>query len=294
VPYRRFRNPRRAAPCGAVRASLCARTAALACVLACGLALALAAGCGLKTPPRPLSEVLPPPAGVRAWQREAMLQVAWQLPDAAQQERYRGVRAFDVRVRARPLLCVECPLKLSLERRVALQDEALERQGGWVFLELPWPAEAGRAAVEVRTRFGLGLGPPSASVVVEAAGPIPAPALAWRWAGAATGPGARSVQFYWEPARERVVQSIGPDGQPRERVQTYRVNLYRRVAPAAWPALPINGEPIPGAERTVPPLQAEFPPDASGEAFRARFVDQFGNEGPPSPEVVIPLEARRP
>jgi hypothetical protein len=280
VPYRRGRCRRR---CGVALA---------ACAV--GLALGALAACGLKTPPRPLSEVLPPTAGLRAWQREAEVLVTWQLPEPAQQERFRGLRGFVLTVQERPELCPDCPPGPQREIALGAEAPALQRQGARVFYVLPFPAHAGRMSVGVRTRFGLGLGPAGALVAVERAGEIPVPALAWRWSGSSEAAGARSVQFYWEARQERIVQVIGTDGQPRERVQFYGANLYRRVVPGPWPPLPLNAVPLQGASWIVPPLQAEFPKEATGEAYQLRFVDQFGNEGAASAEVLIPLSGRRP
>ena len=266
----------------------CVRVAAL------GAALWAAWGCGLKAPPRPLSEVLPPTAGLRAWQREASVMVSWQLPDAGRQQRYGGLRGFVLTVQSQPLLCLECPAGSPQEVQIPADAPALQRQGASLFYALPLAADAGRIAVSLRTRFGLGLGPQAGPVVVERAGAIPLPDLAWRWSGSGEGSGARSVQFYWETRQERLVQVIGEDGQPRERAQSYRANLYRRVLPGLWPPEPLNGQPLQAASWIVPPLQAEFPPNATAEAYVLRYVDQFGNEGPASPEVLIPLSGRRP
>jgi hypothetical protein len=264
---------------------------ALAAVM--GLALALGA-CGLKTPPRPLTSVLPAPAEVHAWQREAQVIVAWRLPEPGLQERYHGLRGFELWVQSRPLLCVECPPSEPKRLSLPLSAPGLQRQGSLVFYPLPLAPDVGALGVQVLTRFGLGLGPPSEAARVERVGTIPLPALAWQWEGGSEGAGARSVLFYWRPARERIVQMIGTDAQPHERVQYYRANLYRRVPPAPWPPLALNDAPLETNHWVVPPLQAEFPPGATAEAYTLRFVDQFGNEGPASPEVLVPLSGRRP
>jgi hypothetical protein len=265
---------------------------------ALGAALLLAPACGLKTPPRPLSEVLPPPTGVRAWQRESALVVSWLLPDSKAQEKFGGVRGFELELSERPRLCPQCPASAPRELALSNDSTALQRQGTRLLHALPLAETAGRVSVRVRTRFGLGLGPYAAPAVVERAGPIPAPTLSWRWSGGGQGGapvgGARSVQFFWEPPQESIAPLPGQEGPLRARPQTYRANLYRRVPPAPWPPLPLNPAPLEEATWTVPPLQAEFPPEATGEAYLLRYVDRFGNEGAASPEVLIPLAGRRP
>ena len=262
----------------------------------CALALALSGtvACGLKTPPRPVSEVLPPTAGVRAWQREESVVVNWQMPDVTQQERYGGLLGFELSLQAWQRLCLDCLAPATVRQRVPLRAPGLTRQGAMLFYTIPLAADVGRLFLQVHTRFGLGLGPPGTPVQVERADPMPVPDLSWRWAGGGQAGSARSVQFFWQIPRERIVQSIGTDGQPREHALYYRANLYRRVPPSQWSALPLNGQPLEQPQWIVPPLQAEFPPEATGEAYRLRFVDQAGNEGPPSPELLIPLAGRRP
>ncbi len=261
---------------------------------ALGMALGGTVACGLKTAPRPVSEVLPPTTGVRAWQREESVVVTWQMPDASQQERFGGLLGFELVLQARPRLCLDCPLPAPVRQRLPLRAPGLLRQGAVLFYTVSLAAQTGRVSLQVRTRFGLGLGPPGTLVQVERADEMPVPALSWRWAGGGEAGIARSVQFSWQTPRERIVQAIGTDGQPHERALYYRVNLYRRVPPESWPALPLNGQPLVEQQWIVPPLQAEFPPDATGEAYVLRFVDQHGNEGAPSPEVLIPLAGRRP
>ncbi|HKI98905.1 MAG TPA: hypothetical protein VKB51_10565 [bacterium] len=258
------------------------------------VALLALGACGLKTPPRPLSEVLPAPDGLRAWQREGAVIVSWQVPNAAALADFGGLRGFELWVQPRPLLCLDCVLPEPTRHRLPLDGAGLQVQGAQAYYALPLPADAGQLNLRVSTRFGLGLGPASAPVMVERAAEIPAPQLAWRWVGRGPDAGARSVQFYWPAVRERIVQMIGTDGLPREQVQDYRANLYRRVPPAPWPMQPLNGAPLPATHWIVPPLQAEFPAGATAEAYTLRFVDHFGNEGAASPEVLIPLTGRRP
>jgi hypothetical protein len=267
--------------------------AAAACGLAVLLGTLVAPGaCGLKTAPRPLDRVLPPTDGVRTWQREGDAIVAWVAPGELQLTRYHGLRGFELWLQPRPLLCLECALPEPRRVKLPASGAPLRQQGSSFFYALPLDAEVGQLTVRVSTRFGLGLGPPSPPAVLERAAAIPRPRLDWQWAGA--GAGARSVLFYWQAVQERIVQVIGTDAQPRERTKYFRANLYRRLPPADWPPLPLNGEPLQTAHWVVPPLQAEFPPGTTDEGYSLRFVDQFGNEGPPSPEVLIPLSGRRP
>jgi hypothetical protein len=260
------------------------------------LALPLAAaGCGLRTEPRPLSQVLPASEGLRAWQREDALTVSWPVPGGALAERFGGVRGVELAVRVWPLLCPECPPPTA--RRLWLPADApeLEHHGGRVYLALPLEPEAGRLRLELRVRYGKGLAPRGPAVVVERAGEIPTPDLRWRPAareGAAPVVGARTVQFYWTPVQARIVYVVGADGHPREQVRHYRANLYRRIPPAPWPPAPLNAAPLAGVEWTVPPVQASFPTEAPGEEYHLRFVDVSGNEGPPSPSVLVPLPGR--
>lgn len=264
----------------------------LALLVALAVAAALGA-CGLKTPPQPLSEVLPATSGVQAWQREGDVIIAWNPPSPSSKARYGGLRGYALWVQARPLLCPDCPPESP--RRVHLQagDPALHAEAGRVFYRWPLGPQAGQLSLRVSTRYGIGQGPASPVVRVMRAGAIPVPALHWRWVGGQAG-GARAVQFYWPAVQERIVQVIGSDAVPREQVLDYRANLYRRVPPAAYPLLPLNPRPLTTAHFIVPPLQSG-PASATGaEAYELRFVDQFGNEGPPSPEAQVPLAGQRP
>jgi hypothetical protein len=241
--------------------------------------------------------VLPPSEGLRAWQREDALAVSWPVPAEAPAERFGGLRGVELAVWTWPVLCPDCPPPAP--RRLWLPEDApaLERHGGRVYTSLPLAPDAGRLRLELRVRYGKGLAPPGQAVLVERAGEIPAPDLHWRpAAGADAAPvaAARTVQFYWTPVRARIVYVVETDGHPREQVQHYRANLYRRVPPEPWPPAPLNAEPLAGTEWTLPPVQASFPPEATGEEYRLRFVDSFGNEGAPSPSVRVPLPGRSP
>lgn len=261
--------------------------------LLAALALALlAGGCGYRTPPRPLSEVIPPTADVRAWQRGDDVVVAWAAPDRARQGRYDGVTGYVLVIGIEPLLCPQCPPGEPRTVAVAGDDPALVAQGGTLYYHLPWPADAGRLRIQVRTRYGLGPSPPGKAVVVERAGDIPPPELHWRRVGG--GGASAPLQFYWEARRERIVQIIGADGRPRERIVHYRANLYRRTPPQPWPPAPLNGRPLTETAWQVASLGASLPPTVPGEDYVLRYVDQFGNEGPPSEPVRIPRPAGAP
>lgn len=254
-------------------------------------------GCGLKTAPRPLSEVMKPTADVEARQRGDEVLVSWLAPDGGQVERFDRLEGFDLWVQARPMLCLECPPQSPARVELEGDDPALVQQGARYYYALRLPPDAGRLSVDVRTRFGVGTTPAGIPAIVERAADIPAPELRWRWVGRPEGAeqpaNSRSVQFYWEAPRERIVQVIDATGRPWERVVQYRANLYRRVAPEPWPLQPLNGAPLEVTQWIVPSLQPDFPDDAAGEAYELRYVDRFGNEGPPSPEVLIPLPEDR-
>lgn len=250
--------------------------------------------CGLKTPPQPLSEVLPAPTGVHAWQRDGGVIVRWGPPTPKQREKYGGVRGYELWIQARPLLCPDCAPATPRRVRVVATDPALHGEAGALFYGWQLGPQVGELTVRVSTRFGIGQGPASKPVRVVRAGAIPTPVLHWRWEGGTAASGPRLVQFYWPAVQERIVQFIGTDAVPREHALNYRANLYRRVPPADWPTLPLNPTPVTASHLTVPPLQSGSSHGAKTEAYQLRFVDQFGNEGPPSAEVRVPLSGREP
>lgn len=260
--------------------------------------LALAAGCGLKTAPQPLSTILPSVQGLRAWQQGAGLRLSWPDPGGAAARRYGGLEGFEVAIEARPGPCVDCELPDAVTHELAADAPRLERGSGRVFVTFAWPEGMERLQVRLRVEYGAGLAPSTLPVVAERAGRIPGTELGWRWAdgGGDESPrtGARAVLLYWQQPLEGTERTLGPDGRPHESERRYGANVYRRVAPAPWPPGPLNGEPLRARQWIVPPLQAEFPARATGEEFRVRLVDRFGNEGPASPPVRVPLTGRRP
>lgn len=286
----RTKGPLRLMPCLAAPGGLSDRTPGPFRVWLLALALCAAlSACGLKTPPKPLSEVVPPTADVGAWQRERDIIVSWLPPSPNQEEKYGGLRGYELWFQPRPLLCLDCPPESPTRVRLKHDDPSLHLESGKVFYQRPLGPDVGQVNVRVSTWYGVGLGPGSEAVQVERAGAIPAPVLQWRWVIGPKGMPQRSVLFYWQAVQERIVQIIGRDAVPHEEVQDYRANLYRRVPPAPWPILPVNSEPITVAHWIVPPLGAPSPSSKAVEAFQLRLVDQFGNEGPPSLEVRIPL-----
>lgn len=264
---------------------------------AVSLAVAILSGCGLKTPPRPVGQVLPPTAGFQVRQRPSEALISWIVPSQADGDRFGGLRGYRLLLHRLPLFCADCPPEERFRIDVPADAPELAREGGRVYYALPLDPPA-LLSVRLVTVYGIGSNKATAPVILEPSVDIPVAKLNWRWAverpAGTAAPGPRAVQFFWETPRERLVQVIGPDGRPREREQRYRANLYQRLPPQPWPVTPLNPRPVAGTQWIMPPLRPRLPEQATREEYILRLVDQFESEGPPSPTVEIPIAARSP
>ena len=253
----------------------------------------LAAGaCGKRTAPLPIAGTLPVPAGLKAWQREARVMVAWRIVVGEQAEGHGGLEGFELLVERLPLNCPACPpderreLALPLHERKPAHgiggDSAYMLQGGWAYFDFTPPPQPVTWRFRVAARFGAGTGRHSATVFLETPARVPAHRLRWEQAGGGkAAEGFRAVRLYWRARRERIVRTITNERVMVQQDRFYRVNLYRRAAGGVWPQRPLNVHPVEAGQLVVRVA------DAEAVAFQLRLVDQFGNEGPASPPVSI-------
>jgi hypothetical protein len=291
------------------------RLAGAALLAALGIGLS---ACGVQTPPRPASSLLPPMENVQARRQPEGALLSWPAPDVELAQRYGGVTGFRLLVEDLPLLCGACP---PTERRtVALRagSEALEAQGGRIFHRMALSDDDALVRIRVVTEYGIGLGRPSRPVTLEALAKVPVEPLHWERVryppgaepagtapaatpgtsppagAAASAGGTQAVRLYWEPRRERVISVIQSDGQATERDEYYRGNLYRRVPPAPWPLAPLNVKPLAVPQLILPLFRSGQAGRGATAEFTLRLVDHFGNEGPPAPPITVPLDPDAP
>ena len=252
--------------------------AGLACVL---LAVAAGAGCGRKTAPRPMFEVLPTPGGLRAWQREGRALVAWPVPAGNTAAAHGGVEGFELLIERLPRDCPSCPPEQAREVELPLASPELRVEGRRAHYGFDLPAGPALWRFRVAVRFDAGTTRPSPMVTLETPATVPAHGLSW---GRVPGRGKmpQAVRLYWRLRRERVVRVITGQGAMVEEERFYRANLYRRKPGQPWPLRPINVQPLETGQQILP-----RPRDGPAE-FTLRLVDQFGNEGPAAPPVLIP------
>ncbi len=74
------------------------------------LAVAILSGCGLKTAPRPVGQVLPPVAGFQVRQRPSEALISWIVPSQADGDRFGGLRGYR-------LLCTACRYSARIARQ---------------------------------------------------------------------------------------------------------------------------------------------------------------------------------
>ena len=288
---------------------------------AVAMAIALAAGgCGFKTPPRPAVEALPPTADFLVRQRGGTLLVSWRPVEPKAAERFGGVRGYRFLLQRHPVFCGVCPpdssRTVTINNATTLATAAsqageseLRREGGRLIYRLSGKPGAGGfsgggpALLRVRmvTVYGSGENRPTGPALLEPPAPMAAPRLMWRWTGAAQGrpdPTAlREAQLYWKKQREGVLRVIGADGLPFERETFLRANLYRRPAPAPWPLTPLNSQPLDTGRWSVTRIGEAREAKAlepGGVEYVLRWIDRFGNEGPPSTPVRIGQPEHRP
>ncbi len=186
--------------------------------------------------------------------------------------RFGGVKGYRLVLERSPLFCTECPPEQRGQVTLAATDKALVFEAGRYFFRLAdqQAAPAGfLLKVGVVTLFGRGENVSTRPALLEPAGTIPAPLLMWR----PDAGGERLGRFFWTPVREGVEMVIGKDGRPRRRERTFRANLYRRTRDR-WPMHPQNAQPLTADHWVVGAT--------GGGEYRLRWVDRFGNEGPPS------------
>ncbi len=258
--------------------------------LAAGLVL-LVAGCGLRTAPQPLSRLIPPPPGLRIWNRDGQVLVAWQPLSPRLVARWEGVVAYRLSVARLPLGCAECnPLD---QHELALppdSPELIQDPGATVYRFTPsGPPATWRVRVSVK--FSGGFSTDSPPVFLDAVGTIPSQELLWERVGPQTlgADGNPAIRLYWRARRERIVHVVTATGGQLDQDLMYHVNLYRRVPPAAWPELPFNPKPLTGLFWMGPEPSSFSYPAARSVEYRLRLVDQLGNEGPASESVSIPI-----
>lgn len=245
------------------------------------LALLAAGGCGLRTPPRPATQVLPRVEDVQVRQRAEMAVLSWPQPDGA--ERYGGVTGYRVLRERLPPFCAACaPEALP---PVVLTEEApeLEYRRGRIHYPLALEAPPERLRVRVVRRYNAGSAAPSAPVLLEPAVDIPAPELQ-------AGPGPDGgVVLSWPQRQAREVTVLEAGGTPTREVRYYRVNVYRARPDGSWPLVPENREPL-----ATPPFAVAGPAEGETVAYTVRYVDELNNEGPPAPVLQLPRDGAQP
>ena len=265
-----------------------------AVVLCAGVAMMLSLpGCGRRTDPQPAARTFPPTGAVKVWQRENRILVSWLMPASPVVQRLGGLEEFEVRVERLPLDCFACGPDSVQRVRLAPDAPGLRVEAGRVFYEFPLPAEPAAWRITVLTRFEAGSGAPSTVKLLEGIARVPAPELEWGWAeGAAPSQPSGDVVLFWKPRRERIVHVISAGGAVANREQFFRANVYQRRTGERWPFLPLNKQPLRVRRWTVP--AARIGPDQPPVEFTLRLVDQFGNEGPVAPPVLLPPASARP
>lgn len=276
--------------------------AVLALVIAAPLA---AGGCGFKTAPRPAVEALPPTGDFQVRQRGDALLVSWRAVEPEAAGRFGGVRGYRFVLQRHPVFCGVCPPESTRTVRVRADGKALRREGGRIAYRLSGRPGAGDTSgpgpallrVRMITLYGSGENRPTAPALLEPPAPMAAPRLMWRWmdarqmpSGLSAAPGLRVAQLYWKARREGVLRVIGSGGRPSERKVFLRANLYRRVPPAPWPLTPLNPEPLDTGRWRVTHSRGageNAAPEPGGVEYVLRWIDRFGNEGPPSQAVRI-------
>ncbi|MCZ6646830.1 MAG: hypothetical protein O7B79_11385 [SAR324 cluster bacterium] len=248
----------------------------------CGV-VAAGGACGRQTPPRPVSEVLPRPEGLVAWQREGRVLVAWPMPSAQTAQRLGGVEGFVLLIERLPRDCPSCTPQE--EREVDLPagkgaSPPLRVEEGRAYYQFPLPAGTALWRLRVVTEYGAGGTMPSRAVSLETPAEVPAQALAWEnVSGGKEAP--PSLRLFWRPRREGIFRVITKQGAQLEQARYFRANLYRRRPGQPWPSRPLNVQPLETGQQILP-----LPREGALE-FTLRLVDRFGNEGAASPPVLI-------
>jgi hypothetical protein len=148
------------------------------------LLLALAAvlaGCGLKTPPRPISQIAPVPEGLRVRQFGDEVLISWRLVLQAQAEPFGGLRETIVSIEELPPGCLPCaPVN---RRELALRPGAkgLVEEGEHAHFALRPERPESSWRVRIAHRFAEGLSRPSDAQAIPGLSPIPRPVLRWDW-----------------------------------------------------------------------------------------------------------------
>ncbi|MEE8435470.1 MAG: hypothetical protein V3S64_11840, partial [bacterium] len=221
-------------------------------------------------------------------------------------ERFGGVRGYRFLLQRHPVFCGVCPpdsTRTVTVRTGTLQagESGLRREGRRIIYRLSGEIGAGGSSsggpallrVRMVTLYGSGENRPTRPALLEPPAPMAAPRLMWRWTGAKQAqpgpPGRREAQLYWTAKREGVLRVIGAGGRPREREIFLRANLYRRDAPAPWPLTPLNRQPLDTGRWSVTQSgeAAALRAPQGGVEYVLRWIDRFGNEGPPSAPVRI-------
>lgn len=261
-------------------------------VVAIVLATAIAGGsCGLRTNPQPLSSRIPPPQDVRIWTRDSQIIVGWRNLSDRLVERWEGLERYRITLVRMPLGCIECR---ELERRelsLPPDDKSVTKGKDLTIYQFTPKGAPSTWSAQVRVDYSAGSSPDSQPATVDAVGNIPAESLRWEPAtpemlGSDGKPG---IRLFWNVRRERVVRIVTPGGGQSSRDLMYRVNIYQRLPTKPWPPLPTNPIPIEGQFWIGPQPVVLAEPDARVMEYAMRLVDQFGNEGPASEPITIPI-----
>jgi hypothetical protein len=248
-------------------------------------AVVVLAGCGLRTDPEPLSRQIPPPQDVRIWQRENSVVVSWRVPPAGVVALYGAASSFEVSIQRLPLGCLDC-LPVST-RSVDLRPDAkpliVEGERAYYQFEHAGPPASWSARVIARLRRGASAR--SALAFVEDSGTVPAHVIQWE----RQTEGEPTIRFYWNPRRERQVRVLTKTGGVIEQDLQYRANVYLRVPTAPWPQTPANPAPVEGLAWAIQETSLSKGGQVREIDAVLRLVDRFGNEGPPSAPIVVPL-----
>ncbi len=249
------------------------------------------AGCGLRTAPQPLSDRITPPQGLRAWNRDREVIVAWAaIPDRVV-SRWAGIQGYRLSLARLPLGCVDCQPIESRELALVPGSAELMAESGSLLYRFSPPGPPATWRVRLRVRYNQGTSTDAGPLFVDPVGDIPLPILQWERVGPQVlgTNGKPSIRLYWNARRERIVYVLTPTNAHMEQELLYRVNLYGRVPPAPWPELPFTGQPLTGLWWIGPEPFFLNDPTAKSVEYRMRLVDQLGNEGPPSDPVSIPI-----
>lgn len=282
-----------------------------ACICALLLAMAAVNACGRRTPPMPVDTILPVPSGLVAWQREDELIVAWRInpgeiasqpakrPDGegnaagsgkfeAPGQTHGGLEGFVLRIDRFPLNCISCPPEESRKLALPLHAGSMEFKKGRARYRFPLRSQAATWRFQVAARYGDGLGRASAAVLMDTPASVPAHRLQWEPSRREASSLGRAIRLFWSPRRERVLRTLTKDGVMVKQDRFFRANIFRRVGSAPWPLRPLNIQPLKTGQLTL-----RVPTNIPTE-FQMRLVDQFGNEGPASPSVLIAPGAGKP